>query len=71
MSAKRLELIVGYSFDLKTNALTPATIPNPRAGEQHPFRAWRVPGPGADEAVAVRSFDPSELEEQETDGTDD
>lgn len=61
------ELIVGYAFDLRTNALTPTTVANPRAGVQHAFRAWRVPGPGADEKVSLRPFDPSELDVEEAD----
>jgi hypothetical protein len=34
-------MVVGYAFDLKTNALTPMTVPNPGAGTGHRFRAWR------------------------------
>jgi hypothetical protein len=33
------EIIIGYSFDLTTNTLTPRTAPNPNAGAQHAFRA--------------------------------
>ena len=36
------ELIVGYAFNLKTNALRSSKIPNPDAGREHHFRAWRV-----------------------------
>jgi hypothetical protein len=42
---RRLEcdrLIVGYSADLVKNDLTPTTIPNPTAGREHVFSAWRV-----------------------------
>ena len=35
-------LVVGYSFDLRTNELIPATVPNPSAGVEHAFEAWRV-----------------------------
>jgi hypothetical protein len=59
------ELMVGYAFDLRTNALTPTAIPNPRVGQKHAFRAWRVPGPGANEGVSLRPFDPTELEVEE------
>jgi hypothetical protein len=38
------DLIVGYSFDLKTNDITPKKIPNPRSGVEHKFRAWRLKG---------------------------
>lgn len=38
------ELIVGYSFDLRTNAIVPEKIPNSGAGKAHDFRAWRLRG---------------------------
>jgi len=38
------ELVVGYSFDLRTNELLPEKVPNPGAGREHRFRAWRVRG---------------------------
>lgn len=38
------ELIVGYSFDLHTNEITPKKVPNPGVGREHIFRAWRVKG---------------------------
>jgi hypothetical protein len=34
------KLIIGYSFDLRSNELIPKTIPNPAAGREHRFRAW-------------------------------
>jgi hypothetical protein len=46
-------LIVGYTFDLRRNTLTPETIPNPYAGREHTFRAWRLDG-GSDEPVVMR-----------------
>lgn len=36
------ELIIGYSFNLQTNALVPQKVPNPGAGTEHTFRAWRL-----------------------------
>lgn len=57
-------LVVGYTFDLTTNALTPRYAPNPDAGKAHAFVAYRargevgppvslvtIPGPMADERV--------------------
>ena len=38
------ELIVGYSFDLQTNELLPRKVPNPGAGREHVFHAWRLRG---------------------------
>ncbi|HQC53446.1 MAG TPA: hypothetical protein PLE92_09960 [Lentisphaeria bacterium] len=35
-------VVVGYAFDLKTNAITPTTIPNPSAGKVHTFVAYRM-----------------------------
>lgn len=35
------ELIIGYCFDLQTNELVPTKVPNPGAGTEHEFRAWR------------------------------
>ena len=48
------DLIVGYTFDLKTNELRPAKIANPGAGSEHRFRAWRLKGSPAD-PVSMRS----------------
>jgi hypothetical protein len=36
------DIVIGYSFDLKTNAITPSTIPNPSSGVVHPFVAYRI-----------------------------
>jgi len=50
------ELVVGYSFDLKTNELNPKKIKNPASGRRHAFRAWRLKGAKAD-GVTMRSLD--------------
>jgi hypothetical protein len=55
------ELTVGYSFDLRTNAIVPEKVANPGAGREHSFRAWRLAGSPAD-PVSLRSIDPSTLE---------
>ena len=47
------ELIVGYSFDLRSNELCPVKIPNPDAGREHFFRAWRLKGSATD-GVSMR-----------------
>ena len=54
------ELIVRYSFDLKTNALLPRKVPNPGAGREHVFRAWRLEGSPAD-PVSMRAIAPEAL----------
>jgi hypothetical protein len=38
------ELVVAYKFDLRTNELVPERVPNPDAGREHAFRAWRLAG---------------------------
>jgi hypothetical protein len=40
-------------FDLKRNVLRARTIPNPSAGTEHVFRAWRL-ADSSDEPVAMR-----------------
>ena len=54
------ELIVGYSFDLNTNALMPRKVPNPGKGREHRFRAWRVKGDKTDN-VAMLAIDPAKI----------
>lgn len=36
------KLVVGYTFDLRTNDLRAESIPNPRAGTKHRFIAYRL-----------------------------
>ena len=35
-------LVVGYTFDLRTSELKEAKVPNPRAGTEHKFVAYRL-----------------------------
>lgn len=37
-------LVVGYNFDLRTNELTAERVPNPSAGVEHRFVAYRMNG---------------------------
>lgn len=48
------ELIVGYTFDLRANTLTPSYVPNPRAGRRHDFTAYRRRGSGGPQ-VAMKA----------------
>lgn len=64
------ELIVGYSFDLQTNELIPKKVPNPGAGREHVFRAWRLNG-SETEAVAMRNIRPESLTLEVDDETTD
>lgn len=47
------KLIVGYSFDLRQNILVPESVPNPSAGREHAFQAWRLNG-GSDGPVVMK-----------------
>jgi hypothetical protein len=47
------KLIVGYSFNLRTNTLTPELVDNPAAGNEHVFLAYRLKR-GRGESVAMR-----------------
>ena len=47
------KLIVGYRFDLRTNALKPELVENPASGTEHKFVAYRLRA-SATEAVAMR-----------------
>lgn len=58
------DLIVGYSFDLRENTLTPDTIANPFSGREHVFRAWRIRD-GSSESVMVREHPVVAAEEEE------
>ena len=54
------EIIVGYSFNLKTNEIVPELVKNPSAGKEHTFRAWRARGTNV-EPVLMRVLDPSKI----------
>ena len=54
------ELVVGYSFDLRTNDLVSQRVRNPSAGTVHEFRAWRLHGDPTD-SVTMRSGIAEEL----------
>lgn len=66
------EMVVGYSFDLKTNTLTVKKILNPGTGKEHVFRAWRVKGDPLTQVImrptdtAVLETGENELEEDAT-----
>jgi len=42
------QMVVSYSFDLRTNKLATKQVPNPNAGKEHVFNAYRVEGDPAD-----------------------
>jgi hypothetical protein len=42
---REVDEVVGmYSFDLRTNEISTTKVPNPNAGREHRFTAWRVLG---------------------------
>lgn len=48
------EVVIAYEFDLRTNAMVTKTAPNPNAGREHAFVAYRIEGEPSD-AVTMRS----------------
>lgn len=64
------QLIVSYTFDLKGNHLTGQAVPNPAAGREHVFHAWRL-ADAPDEPAAMRPGaearpGPAEVEDADT-----
>jgi hypothetical protein len=56
-------MIVGYSFNLKTNTIIPQAIPNPSTGCTHHFRAWRVAGSPGEPVALVPKCGAQQVEE--------
>ena len=48
------QVVVAYSFDLRTNQLATTQVANPNAGREHVFKAYRVAGDPAD-TVSLRA----------------
>ena len=48
------KIVVAYSFDLMTNEIETKLIPNPNAGREHLFKAYRAPADPA-EPVTLRN----------------
>jgi hypothetical protein len=46
------QLVEAYTFDLRTNDMRTKRIPNPHAGREHRFRAWRLGRTGVAVAMA-------------------
>jgi len=60
-------IVVGYTFDLRDNQLTPELAPNPSAGQQHRFSAYRLKGVGSG---TVNMTNDLQVDEQLPDGDD-
>lgn len=56
------EVVTAYTFDLQTNTIAADTIPNPHAGREHVFRAWRLKG-DPEQAVSLRRVSLKDMEE--------
>ena len=55
------EVVVGYKFNLRTNEIAPQKVPNPHAGTEHFFKAWRLRGSKSDQ-VTMRTVDLASIE---------
>lgn len=42
LRAEAANLVIGYEFNLKTNNIFSKTVPNPEAGKEHGFAAYRI-----------------------------
>lgn len=65
------QMVVAYSFDLRTNELAITKVPNPNGGREHVFKAYRVKGDPLD-AVSLRKHsrglaDPAPVENGDED----
>lgn len=60
------QLVVGYTFDLRDNTLTAEHAPNPSAGREHRFLAYRIKGAAASGTVTMKGAEvvKQELEEE-------
>jgi hypothetical protein len=66
------ERVVAYEFDFRTNLLRTTTAPNPNAGQEHRFAAYRLVDDPTD-SVSMRNQETvlSELEGEEVYRNDD
>jgi hypothetical protein len=55
-------LVVGYEFDLKTNSIIAKTVPNPAAGREHAFVAYRVESDSDKTVSLIHDFQPEDSE---------
>lgn len=60
------EVVIAYSFDLKSNELGPRKVSNPNAGKGHHFHAWRFKGESTD-SVSMQRIDPDKLALEQND----
>jgi hypothetical protein len=53
--------IVGYHFDLRTNELLTKSVPNPGAGREHRFRAWRLSSSLKHQRISMHRYKSGEV----------
>ena len=62
------KVVISYSFNLQTNELQTILVPNPSAGQQHIFKAYRLQGDPLDPVLLrERTRVLAELKQQEAD----
>jgi len=62
------KLIVGYTFDLNRNVLSPETVDNPSAGREHVFSAYRLKkAPGDEVFMRETILEPQAASSHESD----
>jgi len=58
------KLVAGYTFNMATNKLTPSFMPNPTAGKEHTFVAFRlIDSDGPSVSMSTRSINHHELDD--------
>lgn len=50
-----LQMVISYRFDLRTNVLQTELVPNPKAGQDHRFCAWRLSGEAGSRIVEMNN----------------
>jgi hypothetical protein len=58
-------LVVGYEFDLKRNELSAKTVPNPEAGREHRFVAYRLITDSDKKVKLIPDFQPEDSENED------
>jgi len=65
-------MVVAYNFDLRSNTLKTELVPNPNAGKEHVFKAYRMQGdPLTPVTLVERSRGKAEAAYQDLFGVDD
>ncbi len=59
------QLVIGYEFDLKSNQIAARIIPNPSAGTEHSFVAYRIASDSDKPVMLAAGFQPEDSEDEE------